>query len=425
MTAAVKLLGRASALLPPGGEERLELAAVLADALFETGQLTEGLQVLTDAEDEAGRLGLGRLRTFLHLRRLGSEFALNPQIDVERILAEARAAVREFPDDEAILATAWERIQDVEWFRGRLTLARAAAERAFEYTGRIGDVRRQAEAQSIIAASAYYGGAPIAACIEQVEESREWAREHGALAHEAMAIFALGTLMIEQGHTDEGHKTKDRASAILDELGMAVTKARLIGSSGAHIGLRHLESSEQLERLRASFDLLARAGETGALSTVAGNLALALYAAGDYDEADRAAKASEETGSPEDVVTQVVWRAARAMLLARGEQFEEAERLARESVALATAAEYFEAAAEAYLGLGEVLRLAERPEEARDALDQALAGIEGKGWDLSASFVRARIAELQSGVGSPSETTRAFGAPLAKEASPGGDGQCK
>jgi len=43
---------------------------------------------------------------------------------------------------------------------------------------------------------------------------------------------------------------------------------------------------------------------------------------------------------------------------------------------------------------------------------------------LSADAVRARLAELQSS-GPPSETTRASGAPLAKEASPRGDGQCK
>jgi hypothetical protein len=49
-----------------------------------------------------------------------------------------------------------------------------------------------------------------------------------------------------------------------------------------------------------------------------------------------------------------------------------------------------------------VLRLAERPEEARDAFESARAIFDRKGWDLSAEAARAKLAELQSS-GSPSQ----------------------
>jgi class 3 adenylate cyclase/tetratricopeptide (TPR) repeat protein len=402
MMAAVKLLERASGLLPADDRSRLELAAPLAEALSQVGRFTEGTQVLADAEAAARRLGLERVDTLLRLRRYGFEFYLNPQIDVERTLLEARAAIERFPDDDGVLATAWERVQDVEWFRGHLTPARAAAQRAFEYTERLGDIRRQGEAQAIVGASAYYGDEPLEVCIEQAHTSIDWARAHGALAHEAMALYALGALMIEKGQTNEGRDARDRACKILDELGMPVAKARLTGSAGAHIGLRALERAEHLRQLRSSFTVLTAAGETGALSTVAGNLALALYGAGEYEEAERAAAVSKEAGSPEDVVTQVAWRAARAVLLARRGELEEAERLAREAVRRATASEFFESRAEAYLSLGEVLRLAGQPDDAREALQSALAVIERKGWALSANAVRAKLDELQSS-GSPSQ----------------------
>jgi hypothetical protein len=59
--------------------------------------------------------------------------------------------------------------------------------------------------------------------------------------------------------------------------------------------------------------------------------------------------------------------------------------------------EYAETKAEAYLSLGEVLRLAGRLEEARAALESARAIFETKGFELSADAARAKLAELSGG----------------------------
>jgi tetratricopeptide (TPR) repeat protein len=306
------------------------------------------------------------------------------------------------PDDDAVLAIAWQRIMDVEWFRGRLEAAHAAAERVLTYAERLDDVRRQADAQAFIGAGGFFGNAHIEVCLAHAREHVEWARAHGALAHEAAALFALGAMTMEQNRLDEGREIREQGWAMLRELGMRMALAAHQGAVGGVIGLQAVEPDALLERQRSAYETLASAGEKGVLSTVAANLAVSLYHAGEYEEAERFSHVSEEAGSPEDVATQVGWRAARAMVIARRNRFDEAEALAREALALASGSEYTETTAEAYLSLGEVLRLAEKPEEAAEAIQAALAIFEGKGFLLSADAVRAKLAELQS-VGSPSQ----------------------
>ena len=88
--------------------------------------------------------------------------------------------------------------------------------------------------------------------------------------------------------------------------------------------------------------------------------------------------------------------------MARRAQFDEAERLAQDGLTRALASDYRETTAEAYLSLGEVLRLAGRTDEAQEAVQSALEIFERKGFELSADAVRAKLAELQSS-GSPSQ----------------------
>lgn len=90
------------------------------------------------------------------------------------------------------------------------------------------------------------------------------------------------------------------------------------------------------------------------------------------------------------------------MVLARRGQIDGGEALARDALARALASEYVESIAEAHLSLGEVLRLAGRPEAAREALESAQAVLERKGFQLSADAVRAKLDDLQS-AGSPSQ----------------------
>jgi tetratricopeptide (TPR) repeat protein len=74
---------------------------------------------------------------------------------------------------------------------------------------------------------------------------------------------------------------------------------------------------------------------------------------------------------PEDVDAQVGWRRVRAKVLARLGDVEEAERLAREAVAMATPTDFLEVRVDAHQSLAEVLRHAGRLDAAAAADDEA------------------------------------------------------
>jgi tetratricopeptide (TPR) repeat protein len=83
-------------------------------------------------------------------------------------------------------------------------------------------------------------------------------------------------------------------------------------------------------------------------------------------------------------------------VLARRGQHAEAERLAREAVAIGDETQVLEEQAGSYADLGEVLLLADRPEEAAAALEEALARYECKENLVMAGRTRERLAGLRA-----------------------------
>jgi len=141
--------------------------------------------------------------------------------------------------------------------------------------------------------------------------------------------------------------------------------------------------------------LFEEAGERSWLSSVVGKLAQALYQLDRLDEADAAAGRSAELGASDDALTQMLWRQVRAKVLARRGDPVEAERLAREAVAIGAQAEMPETLGDAYSDLAEVLTLAARTDEARAALQEALALYERKGHLVMVERTNSRLRELR------------------------------
>jgi tetratricopeptide (TPR) repeat protein len=132
------------------------------------------------------------------------------------------------------------------------------------------------------------------------------------------------------------------------------------------------------------------------LSTIAGGLAGVYCELDRLDEAERWAARVAELGADDDAVTQILWRQARARVLARRAEHEEAERLASEAVEIGETTEDLSSKAEARATLGDVLALAGRPEDATDAIDEALARFEAKENVVRAKQMRERLAELRA-----------------------------
>jgi tetratricopeptide (TPR) repeat protein len=136
-------------------------------------------------------------------------------------------------------------------------------------------------------------------------------------------------------------------------------------------------------------------GNQDFLSPAAGNLARALYALDQLDEADRWAARSAELGTSDDALKEMVWRQVRAKVLARRGRHAEGERLAREAVAIGDGTDSLIGQGDASADLAEVLLLARKRDEAAAALRQALERYERKGHLVLAQRMRERLAESQ------------------------------
>ena len=122
-------------------------------------------------------------------------------------------------------------------------------------------------------------------------------------------------------------------------------------------------------------------------------LAQAFDELGRLDEAEAWASRAAELGASDDVVTQMLWRQVKAKVAARRGEHAEAERLAREALAMGAETDLLNDVADAYADLGEVLALAGREDEAAAAFAEALARYERKENLVMAERTRARLAQ--------------------------------
>jgi tetratricopeptide (TPR) repeat protein len=114
-------------------------------------------------------------------------------------------------------------------------------------------------------------------------------------------------------------------------------------------------------------------------STVAVDLPRAVYEQGRYDDAFELLEMIDEIPAPTDRERQIKRTGVPARLLARRGQIEEAERLARQGVAVAGDTEFVGLHADVLLDLAEVLRLAGRVGEAEATTAEAVRLYERKG----------------------------------------------
>ena len=115
-----------------------------------------------------------------------------------------------------------------------------------------------------------------------------------------------------------------------------------------------------------------------------------LYEQGQDDEAAHWAARSEQHAPVHDPNAQVLWRSARAKLLARGGSHETAEALARDAVARAERTDWIWGQADAFMDLAEVLAFAGKPGERAVAVAAALELYERK--ETSRREARATVA---------------------------------
>jgi class 3 adenylate cyclase/tetratricopeptide (TPR) repeat protein len=391
MPAAVDLLSRAVSLRPENDDRRLTLLPDLGAALREAGELTRADEVLSEAVEAGRRTGNRRAELAALIERAELRVASEPENDAD--LEEVGAAIpalEELGDDRA-LAAAWTLIGRREGvFKGRFAHGEAALERALTHARRMGDRRQEALILGQLALSALMGPTPVD---DAVARCRRFVAEAGGdRLVEANVVRYLAVIEAMRGNFADASALVSEARAAYEDLGMRLMAHTAISLAYGAIGLLAADYRAAGIELRAGLDALEGMGERGYLSTVAAFLAQALYGEGRLDEAEDLARLALASASSDDLWSQVLARGTRARVCASRGAHEEAERYAREAVALAAATDALDLHGNALVDLADTLALAGRNEEASACVAEALLLYERKGNEVSAERARARLA---------------------------------
>ncbi|MGH2999998.1 MAG: adenylate/guanylate cyclase domain-containing protein, partial [Gaiellaceae bacterium] len=255
-----------------------------------------------------------------------------------------------------------------------------ALERALHHARRAGDRRQQSAIVARLAQALHYGTTPVEAAIERCEQFLGEAEGDRALA--AALMSTLGGLNAMRGDFERARSLWADSRSLYEELGLHHRRAaRSLVSATIELLAGDPVAAER--ELRVGYETLAAMGETWVRATIAAYLAAVLVELSRSEEAIAFTRESEENASDDDVVTQVVWRGARARALATAEPAT-ADALAREAVERALSTDFLDLRAGALLDLAAV-------SGDLDALARAIEEYERKGNIVGAGRARALV----------------------------------
>jgi class 3 adenylate cyclase/tetratricopeptide (TPR) repeat protein len=379
MPAAVNLLARATTLLTEQHPVRLQALPQLGSALMRTGDFSRADGVLGEALAGAAAAGDKRLELRTLIEREFFRAFTNPESSTEEIIrvAETTIPLLEELHDELGLAKAWWLRSEADAIAGSWAARSEALERALVHAQRASDRREVSSIVGQLARSLAYGPTPVAEAIRRCEELSESVQ--GDVEVRAGIASTLAALHARLGQFDEARTLAEEARAIYEELGLRYRLAGEHAFASGSIELLGGDPAAAVRELRWGYEALEQMGERGTRSTLAAFLAEALVEQGEYREAIEFSRISEETGAAADVVTQAVWRSARAGALARTGDLATAEPLAQEAVSLAEGTDFLDLQGNTLIGLGQVLRLAGDSEKAEPVFERARQAFERKG----------------------------------------------
>jgi len=389
-SAAVNLISRAAALLPPDDPERVELIPNVRAMQGMSGDLAWADSILRDALES----GQDQLRARALVQRALLRLFTDSHVTADELIAAAEEAIAVLAShrDDLGLARAWRLIEQAHYLARRAGPSTEAAERALVHARRAGDEFEIKENIEWLAVGHALGPTPAPEAVRRIQDLLEEASGDKFL--EATLCSLRGSQTAMCGRAAEAEAAFTQARGALDARDLHRNAYFQI-----HLGLAEplLESGHVLEQeQRAACEALEQLGEKTSYSSVAAMLARTLYAQGRHEEAEYYTRASEKAAHPNDVLSQIVWRSTRAKVLAHRHQFEAAENLAVEAVAFGAQSDFFTAHGDALMDLAEVLQLAGRRDDAADALDRAQTLYKRKGNLVMAERARVSQAELRT-----------------------------
>jgi class 3 adenylate cyclase/tetratricopeptide (TPR) repeat protein len=393
MPAAANLQRRAAALLPTNDGRRLGLLPSLGEALGEIGEFAWATVFLDEAVEGARAVEeptlLAHAELVRHLVGSHSTDGWSQEEVVRR--AELSIPVFEAAGDDGGLAQAYRLLAWAHGTACRYGEAAAAAERAVEHARLAGDERQRTHAASQYAVAAVEGPKPVLEAIERCEEIIEQVTEDRRSYGTVMGH--LGCLEAMQGRFDRARELCSTGRLMLQDTGLNVVAASRSQDS-CIVEMLAGDPAAAERDLRRDFDALTDMGEAYLLSTIAGELARAVYAQGRVGEAEELSRIAEQFSAADDVTSQALWRSVRAKALALRGDSDSALELAGEAVALLRATDALVRQADALVDEAEVLGLLGRGGAARERLHEAIRLFERKGNVVAAEQARSALGLL-------------------------------
>jgi predicted ATPase/DNA-binding SARP family transcriptional activator len=396
--AARNLLLRALDLLPKDRSGRGQILSDLAAVHRGAGDWDKARCCLEAASVFANGSHDEALRTHIDLQKLQLRLLSESEFTVAQFLAKTSRALH--------------RLEATDNYAG---LARAMVAWAYALTGQAGraeellkenlnscehDARVLNQAKNLLPSVWLYGATPVELAKRRC---RELLAQDPPPRVAANCYRSLALLEAMIGAFEDARTLYTRATAILDELGLAVVSA----ATSSMLGTVELLADQpaQAERaLRSGLQRLGDFGPTMHWQEVASLLARTLYIRGNYREAWRVTTSATVRGS-HDIAAAVYLHATRAKLLARRGEDRRAQRTANRALKLCEPTDLLDLRADAYMDFAEVATLRGMLADADRAIERAVKLYERKGNVVSAGKARLILERPEERTREPVVTT--------------------
>jgi tetratricopeptide (TPR) repeat protein len=394
MRAASSLFDRANDLLREDDPRLPDALLSQGIALMEAGGFDRARSVFERAEEVARLVRDDRTLALIRLGRIKLSLMDETTVSAGDLRMKAERTVQHFLplDDDLGLARAFHTLGEIDWLLGHYADAEGMFRRAILHAEQAGEEREVRDNLAWVAVASYTGPIEVDAGLERCADVI--ARAGGDRLIQAFTKLCEGGLLAMRGEFEKAREAIIEGRGILEDFGWVTEEASASQVSAAvEILAGELEAAER--ELRRGCDVLLRIGERGYLSTSAGMLANVLAWMDQLDEADRFITLSAETGSPDDGLTQVELRTARAEVLLRRGEVAAAMQPAREAVEIADGTDMLNSRGNARRELARVLREARRTPEAVEQARLAREEYERKGNVVSARGIQRFLHELR------------------------------
>ena len=393
LPAAASLLGRAAATLPSDHPARPALLLRTGEARLELGEFGPAGEALDAARGAASSIGAQAEALAAELESLRLRWLIGAAGPDEDLVAQVEGligALERAGADEGI-ARAYRLLATLEFTAGRWGSAERAFEAIIEYARRSGNETMETRALVNLGVLAVYGPTPVEDGIARANAILP--RVAGDRRAVAGTTRSLAHLRAMVGDIERAREEYAQARLALEDLGWNFDAALTSLDSGPS-ELIAGDPAVAEQELRRDYMALERMGDKNYISTTAAYLAEALVRQGRDGEAAAMAEFSASLAADDDVLTQVVWRAALARVRARTGDPDAGLDLAREAVRRARTSDDLNGLADALAALGETARLADRRDDAVAAFTEAGEHYARKGNVVSGGRVAARLGEL-------------------------------